>query len=111
MAKATKTKAKAASSQYQFKISSDWYPTKSTSNTSFLDAVVNTAMQLLSKESFPIPMTQVVKDGGYKDPHSACSSIRTALRKRIGKSKIGEYGMHVVKDHAGKPVAIRVRKK
>ena len=96
---------------YGFQIDSTWKPTKASSNHDYIDAIVNTACSLLSKESFPVPMVELTKYCGYKTAHSAASSIRTALRKVVGKNVIGQYGTHVVKDHNGKQIAVRVRKK
>ena len=96
---------------YKFVIDSDWVPTKANGNNRYMEAIVFTAVGLESKESFAIPFLELKKLCGYANGHSAASSIRTALRKRIGKTKVGLYGTHVVKDHSGKEVAIRVRKK
>ena len=110
--KYTKRKpATKVSSAFKFEISSDWSPKKASTNHEFLDAIVNTALTLLSKESFPVAMTDLTKLCGYANGGSAASCIRAAIKKRVGKTKIGEYGCHVVKDHAGKAVAVRVRKK
>lgn len=107
----TKGKNTKVSHGYTFVITSDWKPSKATSNSIFMDAIVNTALGLVSMESFPVSMIDLNKLCGYSTGASAASSIRSWIRKRVGKNKIGEYGCHVVKDHAGKTIAVRVRKK
>jgi hypothetical protein len=96
---------------YKFVIDSDWVPGKASSNHEYMNAIIDTASSLLSGESFPISMIDLKKLCGYANGYSAASSIRTALRKYLGKDKVGFYGTHVVKDHNGNHVAVRVRKK
>ena len=98
-------------SPYKFVIDTDWTPSKAYGNNEYMDAIVSTAASLLSKESFAVPMIELKKLCGYANGHSAAASIRTALSRVVGKKEIGSYGTHVVKDHSGNHIAVRVRKK
>lgn len=100
-----------SSSRFKFEITSDWFPKKGSPDLSFVEAVVKTALTLVSGESFPVSMTDLKKFGGYSSGNSAASSLRCSIRKRVGKNKIGEYGLHIIKDASDKEVAIRIRKK
>ena len=110
MKRAKKTAKKTVStSNYIFKVEKDWSPTRGTWRNGYMEAVVNTAVTLIAGESFAVPFAEIVSKCGYATGGSAASSIRSAIKKRIG-SKVGEYNTYVIKDNANKVVAIRVRK-
>ena len=102
--------------QFDFKIDSDWVPSKSSVNPELRDAICDKALHLLNRgkpgDSFPVPASVLVQSGlSAKSKGSLANSVRHMLSTGMKKDQVGRISLHEVPNGNKEVVAVRVRRR
>ena len=94
-----------------FKIDDTWLPSKvsNAKDNATLKAIEQTASSLRPGQSFPIPVTTITSQIGWKDS-TASTCIRVFLKNTMNIDMYNRIKIHEVRDMDRKLVSIRVRR-